>query len=158
MSASHRTHLTQMLCLRFATVLLWLATSNLGAAELIIPDNIAFERDVEFSNVDGQHLRLNIARPKAATVTYRLSPAYQFPAAVQDCKTAVRWLRANATRYHVDPKRIGTMGASAGGHLALFLGVTAGIPEFEGEEATRADQEMMKFFDAHLKTTAATKP
>lgn len=69
----------------------------------------------------------------AITVTYRLAPAYQFPAAVQDCKTAVRWLRANAAKYQVDPKRIGTLGGSAGGHLAQFLGVTAGVPEFEGE-------------------------
>ena len=69
----------------------------------------------------------------AATLTYRLSPASKFPAAVQDCKTAVRWLRAKATAYRIDPKRIGAMGSSAGGHLALFLGVTPGIATFEGE-------------------------
>lgn len=69
----------------------------------------------------------------AMTVTYRLSPKYQFPAAVQDCKAAVRWARANAPTYKIDPKRIGVMGGSAGGHLALFLGVTAHVPEFEGE-------------------------
>lgn len=69
----------------------------------------------------------------AITVTYRLAPAYQFPAAVIDCKTAVRWLRANAAKYHVDPKRIGTTGGSAGGHLVQFLGVTEGVKEFEGE-------------------------
>lgn len=68
----------------------------------------------------------------AITVTYRLAPAYPFPAAVHDCKAAVRWLRANATKYHVDPARIGAMGGSAGGHLAQFLGVTAGLPQFEG--------------------------
>lgn len=70
----------------------------------------------------------------AITVTYRLAPAYQFPAAVHDCKAAVRWLRANAEKYHVDGARIGVMGGSAGGHLAQFLGVTAGVPQFEGEE------------------------
>ncbi len=69
----------------------------------------------------------------AVTVTYRLSPAYRFPAAVQDCKASVRWLRANAAKYNIDPNRIGAMGGSAGGHLALFLGVTAGVKEFEGE-------------------------
>ena len=69
----------------------------------------------------------------AITVTYRLAPAYRCPAAVQDCKAAVRWLRANAAKYHVDPARIGVTGGSAGGHLAQFLGVTAGVKEFEGE-------------------------
>ena len=69
----------------------------------------------------------------AVTITYRLAPAYPFPAAVLDCKAAVRWLRANAAKYHVDPARIGTTGGSAGGHLAQFLGVTAGVREFEGE-------------------------
>lgn len=69
----------------------------------------------------------------AITVTYRLAPAFPFPAAVHDCKAAVRWLRANAAKYHVDPTRIGAMGGSAGGHLAQFLGVTGGVPQFEGE-------------------------
>jgi acetyl esterase/lipase len=70
----------------------------------------------------------------AITVTYRLAPAFPFPAAIYDCKAAVRWLRANASKYHVDPARIGVTGGSAGGHLAQFLGVTAGVKEFEGDE------------------------
>jgi acetyl esterase/lipase len=70
----------------------------------------------------------------AITVTYRLTPKYQFPAQVFDCKAAVRWLRANAAKYHVDPNRIGVTGGSAGGHLALFLGVTNGVKQFEGDE------------------------
>src|SRR5206468_9318320 len=69
----------------------------------------------------------------AVTVTYRLAPKYQFPAAVHDTKAAVRWVRANAAKYHVDPDRIGVTGGSAGGHLAQFLGVTANVPEFEGD-------------------------
>lgn len=69
----------------------------------------------------------------AITVTYRLAPQYKFPAAVQDCKTAVRWLRAHAAEYQIDPNRIGVTGGSAGGHLAQFLGVTAGVKQFEGE-------------------------
>lgn len=69
----------------------------------------------------------------AVTVTYRLAPKYPFPAAVHDVKAAVRWLRANAKQYHVDPNRIGATGGSAGGHLAQFLGVTAGVKEFEGD-------------------------
>jgi acetyl esterase/lipase len=69
----------------------------------------------------------------AATMTYRLAPKYPFPAAVHDTKAAVRWLRANAAKYHVDPHRIGTTGGSAGGHLAQFLALTAGVEQFEGD-------------------------
>lgn len=73
----------------------------------------------------------------AATVDYRLAPAAPFPAAVYDVKAAVRYLRANAARLDIDPSRIGVTGGSAGGHLALFLGLTAGIPEFEGDGPNR---------------------
>ena len=69
----------------------------------------------------------------AVTVTYRLAPKYQFPAAVYDVKAAVRWLRANAGKYHIDPDRIGVTGGSAGGHLAQFLGVTSDVKMFEGD-------------------------
>jgi len=69
----------------------------------------------------------------AATVSYRLAPKYQFPAAVYDVKAGVRWLRASAEKYHVDPDRIGVTGGSAGGHLAQFLGVTPDVDQFEGD-------------------------
>jgi acetyl esterase/lipase len=68
----------------------------------------------------------------AVTMTYRLAPKHQFPAAVHDTKAAVRWLRANAQKYNINPAKIGVTGGSAGGHLAQFLGVTAGVPQFEG--------------------------
>jgi acetyl esterase/lipase len=72
----------------------------------------------------------------AVTVEYRLAPKSQFPAAVQDCKAAVRWLRLNADKYHVDPNRIGVAGDSAGGHLAQFLGVTGDVHDFDGDQNT----------------------
>jgi len=59
----------------------------------------------------------------AVTINYRLSGEAPFPAALDDCRCAVRWLRANAVKYHVDPTRIGAWGNSAGGHLALLLGL-----------------------------------
>ena len=76
--------------------------------------------------------RLAQAGYVAATVSYRLSPKNQFPAHVEDVKAAVRFLRANAARFQIDPARIGTTGGSAGGHLALMLGLTGGVDEFEG--------------------------
>jgi len=119
-----------------------------AAAFTVNAGEIVFETDIEYSNPDEQHLKLNMARPKegdgpfpavvcihgggfragtrdgwnarckklaergyvAVTVTYRLAPKYQFPAAVYYVKAAVRFLRANAQKYHIDPQRIGTMG------------------------------------------------
>lgn len=88
---------------------------------------------------DGLCLQLAQRGYVAVTVTYRLAPDFQFPAAVHDVKAAVRWLRANAGTYHIDPARIGAMGGSAGGHLAQFLGVTADVAAFEGDGGN-ADQ------------------
>ena len=68
-----------------------------------------------------------------ASINYRLSQEAIFPAQIHDCKAAVRWLRANAGRYALDPERIGAWGASAGGHLAALLGTTGDIKELEGE-------------------------
>jgi acetyl esterase/lipase len=84
-----------------------------------------------------QCIRLAQRGYAAATVDYRLAPAAPFPAAVHDVKAAVRYLRANATRLGIDPDRIGATGGSAGGHLALFLGLTGGMPQFEGEGPNR---------------------
>jgi acetyl esterase/lipase len=67
-----------------------------------------------------------------ATASYRLAPRHQFPAAVEDVKAAVRFLRANAMKYGIDGERIGAWGGSAGGHLVLMLGLTKGVKEFEG--------------------------
>lgn len=68
----------------------------------------------------------------AATVTYRLAPQFQFPAPLHDVKAAVRYLRANAEKFGIDPDRIGVTGGSAGGELALMLGLTPGVAELEG--------------------------
>jgi acetyl esterase/lipase len=62
-----------------------------------------------------------------ASIDYRLYPAYAWPTQIQDVKGAVRWLRANAGTYNLDPDRIGVWGASAGGHLAAMLGTTGDL-------------------------------
>ncbi|MFA0742375.1 MAG: hypothetical protein DFNUSKGM_002498 [Candidatus Fervidibacter sacchari] len=57
-----------------------------------------------------------------AAINYRLAPKWSYPAQLDDCQRAVRWLRKNAKEFRVDTKRFGAAGASAGGHLALLLG------------------------------------
>lgn len=59
----------------------------------------------------------------AAAINYRLAPKWSYPAQLDDCQRAVRWLRKRAKEFRVDPKRFGAAGASAGGHLSLLLGV-----------------------------------
>jgi acetyl esterase/lipase len=137
--------------------------------KLDVPASVMFEPDIEYSNADGESMKLDLARPKegegpfpvvvcihgggfragnrygyrplcvklaeqgyaALTISYRLAPKYQFPAAIIDCKSAIRWVRRNAEKYNFDPNKIGVTGGSAGGHLAQFLGVTMGVAEFE---------------------------
>lgn len=68
----------------------------------------------------------------AATISYRLSGEAQFPAQIQDCKAAVRFLRANARKYGIDPRNIGAIGLSAGGHLTALLATANNVKELEG--------------------------
>jgi acetyl esterase/lipase len=65
------------------------------------------------------------------SINYRMSREAKFPALVQDVKAAVRWVRANRENYLFNPERIAAWGGSAGGYLALMLGVSAGVPELE---------------------------
>lgn len=68
-----------------------------------------------------------------ALVSYRLATEAPYPAALHDCKAALRCLRAHAKELKIDPERIGCMGGSAGGHLSGLTAMTSGLPEFEGE-------------------------
>ncbi len=63
---------------------------------------------------------------------YRLSGEAKWPAQIHDCKAVIRWVRSNAAKYGLDADRIGVWGMSAGGHLALMLGVTGDVPDLEG--------------------------
>jgi len=68
-----------------------------------------------------------------ASISYRLAPKALFPAAVEDVKCAVRWLRAHAGEYHIDPNKIAVIGGSAGGHLAMMIGYSSDVAELNGE-------------------------
>jgi len=75
-----------------------------------------------------------------ASIDYRLSDVALFPAQIHDVKAAVRWLRAHAERFGVDPARFGAWGSSAGGHLVALLGVTCGDADLEGTVGDHLDQ------------------
>ena len=72
-------------------------------------------------------------RYAAASIGYRLTDEAQWPAQVHDCKAALRWLRANASKYNINPDRVAVVGPSAGGHLSAMLGTSAGVPAMQGE-------------------------
>lgn len=75
---------------------------------------------------------------------YRLSGEAPFPAAVHDCKAAIRWTRANAKSIGIDADRIVTLGGSAGGHLSGFMGATNGMKQFEGEGDRRETSSVVQ--------------
>lgn len=87
----------------------------------------------EGDKAENRRLLVDFARRGYVAISpqYRFSPKDRFPAPVLDVKAAVRWLRSNAASLKVDPTRIGAMGFSAGGHLALMLGLTGPGDGFE---------------------------
>lgn len=84
-------------------------------------------------------------------IEYRFLDDDPFPGCVYDAKAAVRWLRANAKKYRVDPGRIGAAGGSWGGYIVAFLGSTGDIQEFEGDGGSRG-------FSSRVKAVAAFNP
>ncbi len=80
-----------------------------------------------------------------ASIEYRLSREAVFPAQLEDCKAALRWLKRHADEYGYRADRIGVWGASAGGHLAALLGVTGGCND-DAHEAMCEVQAVVDFF------------
>ncbi len=74
------------------------------------------------------------------SIGYRLSDEAQWPAQIHDCKAAIRWIRAHAEEYGLDPDRIAVWGSSAGGHLVAMLGVSHEVEGLEGEVGPHTDQ------------------
>ena len=132
---------------------------------------VEHDYDLTYTTVEGQDLKLDLARPAEGTgpfpavvvihggawrggnkamhrdildrfaargyvaisPQYRFCPEFVYPAQILDVKAAVRWLKGRAEAEHLDPDRIGAMGFSAGGHLALMLGVTDADDGLEGD-------------------------
>lgn len=70
-----------------------------------------------------------------ASVTHRnIEEGHPAPAFLQDVKTAIRFLRANAEQYHIDPDKVFAFGTSSGGNTALLLGLTGDMPEYKTDE------------------------
>lgn len=84
-------------------------------------------------NVSGVALALRDRGITVASIGYRLSGQAVFPAQIHDCKGAIRFLRANAGTYNIDPERFGVWGSSAGAHLAALVATSGGVAELEGD-------------------------
>ena len=152
-----------------------------AAIACVLPALVAAEdapvthKDIEFANVDGHSLKLDLYLPdqdepaplvvwihgggwrggskekceikwvtdhgySLAAISYRLTDKATFPAQIQDCKGAVRWLRANAEKCGLDVSKVAVAGSSAGGHLAALLGTTGGVEALEGDVGGNLDQ------------------
>jgi acetyl esterase/lipase len=77
-----------------------------------------------------------------ASIEYRFSQKAVFPAQIQDCQAAIRWLRGNAAKYSIDPQRVGVIGGSAGGHLSALVGTAGGADAFPpiGDHRDQSDR------------------
>lgn len=75
-----------------------------------------------------------------ASINYRLTQEGPHPAQIHDCKAAIRWLRAHAKEYHIDPDKIAVFGISAGGHLVSLLGTGGDVKDLEGSVGGNLDQ------------------
>lgn len=104
-------------------------------------------------------------------INYRLSGEAIWPAQINDCKAAIRWVRANADKYKLDPGRIAVWGSSAGGHLSALVGTSGDVKELEDLSQGNPDQSsrvqaVVNWFgptdflmmDEHLRASGVTKP
>ncbi|MGV3459797.1 MAG: alpha/beta fold hydrolase [Flavobacterium sp.] len=80
-------------------------------------------------------------------VEYRLSGEAQYPAAVHDVKSAIKYIKANAAKFNADANRVAVLGCSSGGQMAALIGATNGNPEFEGRDDYRQDANVQAIID-----------
>lgn len=105
-----------------------------------------------------------------AAINYRLSGEVKFPMPVQDVKAAIRWLRANAARFGIDPRRIAIWGESAGGYLASLVATSCSDPDLEGKGNNANESSCVQAavdwygltdlaaYDAHQRSSPAPRP
>ncbi len=100
------------------------------------------------------------------SINYRLAPQYKFPDNIEDVKCSIRYLRAHAVQYNIDPRRIGLIGSSAGGHLVSLAGLagqSAGWDVGEYTNQSSAVQAVVDMFgpeylDSHIGNPAMSDP
>jgi acetyl esterase/lipase len=134
------------------------------------PREVVITKDIVYSHVEGEQLKLDIGRPAGegpfpavvffhgggwqqgdkwhmhkwirkvvpagyvgVSVAYRFAPEYKWPSQVEDAKAAIRFLRAHANEYNINEHKISVMGESAGGYLALMVGLTSPKDSLEGK-------------------------
>ena len=117
------------------TLDLYLPTSGAGPFPVVVNIHPGGFLSGQKAMIPGNTARALVAAGYAfVSINYRLSDEALFPAAVFDAKAAVRFLRANAAKYNLNPDKIAAFGQSAGGNLAAILGTSAGVAELEGTE------------------------
>ncbi len=167
-------------------------------APVAVPEGVVEELDIEYGQIDGISLKLDLYSPReiteplplilfihgggwvkgnkadyklyaaqfplkgyvVATMAYRFADVADFPGCISDAKCAVRWLRANAARLHIDPDKIAVAGGSAGGHLAMMVGYSSDVKSLEGDggnpDVSSAVQAVIDLYGpADLTTEAA---
>lgn len=106
-------------------------------------DSYALEKEYncEYTNEEINNLLTLVDEGvSVVSIDYRLSQDAPYPAQIEDCKGAVRWIKAHADEYGLDADRVACAGTSAGAHLALLLAVTGDVAELEGETGGNLDQ------------------
>lgn len=100
-------------------------------------------------NIEHNHLLFTCMEDgyAVASINYRLSQHAIFPAQIEDCKAAVRWLRAHAAEYKLDPARFAAWGPSAGGHLVAMLGTTGHTTGFDVGEHLNVSSRVQAVVD-----------
>lgn len=84
-----------------------------------------------------------------ASMTYRVAPTSTFPAPLEDVKSAVRFLRANAEKFSIDAQHIGVFGGSAGGYLAAMAGTTNGVKSFDKGDNLNYSSDVQAVVDVY---------
>jgi len=112
---------------------MWKSENNEGFPLVVFIQGSAWTKPNQFWEIP-QLSRLALDGYVIASVTHRSCWTDPAPAFLQDVKSAIRFLRANAAQYDIDPKRVCAWGTSSGGNTALLLGLTGGDPGFEEGE------------------------